>query len=136
MTEERKKILEILAEGKITAEDAERLLDKIEAGSTSGGKLSREPRQPGDPCKLKWLLVQVDSDDGDKVNVRVPLNLIRTGIKLGAILPAGASKRIQEYGIDLNDLTQLADEDLMEALADLQVDVNSEGGDKVRIYCE
>jgi hypothetical protein len=133
MTEERKRILEMLAEGKITAEDAERLLDKIEAGSASSRK---EPRKPGDPRKLKWLLVQVDGEDGDKVNVRVPLGLIRTGIKLGAILPAGASKRIQEYGIDLNDLTQLADEDLMEALADLQVDVNSEDGDKVRIYCE
>ena len=133
MTEERKKILEILAEGKITAEEAERLLDKIEAtpaDEANTGSRTREPK------KIKYLRVLVDGAEGDKVNVRVPINLIRTGIKLGAILPAGASKRIQECGIDLNDLTQLADEDLMEALADLQVDVNSEGGDKVRIYCE
>jgi hypothetical protein len=78
----------------------------------------------------------VDSNDGDKVNVRVPINLIRTGIKLGAILPQGASERIQASGIDLSDLTTLADEELVEALADLQVDVNSEDGDQVRIYCE
>jgi hypothetical protein len=133
MTEERKKILEMLAEGKITAEDAERLLDKIEAGPTSGPTL---PRKPGEPSKLKWLLVHVDSNDGDKVNVRVPISLIRTGIKLGAILPAGASERIEASGIDLNDLAKLADEELVEALADLQVDVNSENGDTVRIYCE
>jgi hypothetical protein len=133
MNEERKKILEMLSEGKITAEDAERLLDRIEAGPTSSRKVRAEPAEP---CKIKWLLVQVDSDDGDKVNVRVPINLIRTGIKLGAILPSGASERIQASGIDLNDLTKLADEELMEALADLQVDVNSEDGDKVRIYCE
>ena len=94
------------------------------------------PRKPGDPSKIKWLLVHVDGNDGDKVNVRVPINLIRTGIKLGAILPSGASERIQASGIDLNDLATLADEELVEALADLQVDVNSEDGDVVRIYCE
>ena len=133
MTEERKKILEMLSEGKITAEDAERLLDKIEAGPSSSPK---PPRKPGEPSKIKWLLVRVDSNDGDKVNVRVPINLIRTGIKLGAILPKGASERIQASGIDLNDLTKLADEELVEALADLQVDVNSEDGDVVRVFCE
>ena len=133
MTEERRKILEMLSEGKITAEDAERLLDRIEAGPSSSRK---PPRKPGDPSKIKWLLVHVDGNDGDKVNVRVPINLIRTGIKLGAILPSGASERIQASGIDLNDLAKLADEELVEALADLQVDVNSEGGDVVQIYCE
>jgi len=133
MTEERRKILEMLAEGKINAEDAERLLDKIEAGPSSA---PTPPRKPGEPKKIKWLLVRVDSTDGDKVNVRVPINLIRTGIKLGAILPRGASERIQACGIDLNDLAKLADEELVEALADLQVDVNSDDGDVVRVYCE
>jgi hypothetical protein len=54
------------------------------------------------------------------------------GIKLGAILPSGASERIEASGIDLDDLNKLADEELVEALADLQVDVNSEDGDVVR----
>jgi hypothetical protein len=133
MTEERRKILEMLAEGKITAEDAERLLEKIETGPSTEPK---PPRKPGDPGKLKWLLVHVDGKEGDKVNVRVPISLIRTGIKLGAILPSGASERIEASGIDLNDLAKLADEELVEALADLQVDVNSENGDTVRVYCE
>ena len=133
MNEERRKILEMLSEGKITAEDAERLLDRIGAGPTSGPK-GTDKR--GGPSKIKWLLVHVDGNDGDKVNVRVPISLIRTGIKLGAILPSGASEKIQASGIDLNDLAKLADEELVEALADLQVDVNSEDGDVVQIYCE
>jgi CxxC motif-containing protein (DUF1111 family) len=133
MTEERKKILEMLAEGKITAADAERLIDKIDATSSSD---PQPPLKPGGRSKIKWLLVRVDSNDGDQVNLRVPINLIRTGIKLGAILPSGASERIQASGIDLGDLATLADEELVEALADLQVDVNSEDGDVVRIYCE
>jgi len=133
MNEERKKILEMLADGKIKAEDAERLLDKLEAGS---GSAPSEPHEPGRPRKIKWLLVRVDSNDGDKVNVRVPISLIRTGIKLGAILPKGASERIRAAGIDLSDLNSMADEELVEALADLHVDVNSEDGDVVRICCE
>ena len=43
MNEERKKILEMLSEGKIAAEDAERLLDKIESRP---GPTAREPRKP------------------------------------------------------------------------------------------
>jgi hypothetical protein len=132
MSEERKKILEMLAAGKISADEAERLIEKIEAGARS----AETPRSSGDKKSIKFLRVHVDSRDGDKVNVRVPINLIRTGIKLGAILPKGASERIQASGIDLSDLTSLADEELVEALADLQVDVNSNDGDVVRIYCE
>jgi len=133
MMEERRKILEMLAEGKISAEDAERLLDKIEAGPSSAPP---PPRKPGDSKRIKWLLVQVDSTDGDKVNVRVPMSLIRTGVKLGAILPRGASERIRARGIDLSGLAQLDDEALVEALSELQVNVNSSGGDVVRIHCE
>jgi hypothetical protein len=47
MNEERRKILEMLSEGKITAEDAERLLEKIETGPSSG---PRPSRKPGEPC--------------------------------------------------------------------------------------
>jgi hypothetical protein len=133
MTEERKKILEMLAEGKINAEDAERLLDKIETGPSS---TTTPPKEPGGPKKIKWLRVRVDGNGGDEVNIRVPISLIRTGIKLGTILPRGASERIRAHGIDLNDLAKLDDEELVQALADLQVDVNSAEGDVVRIYCE
>lgn len=133
MNEERKKILEMLAEGKITAEDAARLLDKIQAGSVSA---AAEPRKTGEKCKIKYLRVHVNSNEGDKVNVRVPIRLIRTGIKLGAILPPGACERIHASGLDLNGLAHLADEELVEALAELQVDVDSEDGDVVRVYCE
>lgn len=133
MNEERRKILEMLSAGKITAEDAERLLDKIEAGPASAPDGSCKP---GEKCKIKYLRVHVNSSDGDKVNVRVPINLIRTGIKLGAILPVSACERIHATGIDLNDLAELDEDKLMEALADLKVDVDSDDGDVVRIYCE
>lgn len=127
MAGEQRQILEMLAEGKITAEEAERLLAKI------GHAPSAEPAQGGPP---KYLRVRVDSSDGDKVNIRVPLGLIRTGIKLKALLPDHATEGIAKTGLNLEDLADLQGEELIEALRELEVNVDSEDGDVVRIFCE
>ena len=78
----------------------------------------------------------VNSSDGDKVNVRVPLGLLRTGIKLTTMLPGDASEKLKDSGIDLSHLSSLSGDELMEELRDLQVDVDSTDGDKVRVFCE
>ena len=138
MSEERKKILEMLAEGKITAEDAERLLDKIGDGET-GKSSASDASAPGGaerPSKLKYLRVFVDSSDGDKVNIRVPLALIGTGVKLAAVLPKDVNEQLGAQGVDLSKLSELDAEELKEALRDLEVDVDSGDGDTVRICCE
>jgi hypothetical protein len=135
MNEERRKILEMLSEGKITAEDAERLMEKIE-GSGSEQPSPPEADKPARKGKIRYLRVLVDSADGDKVNIRVPVKLIRTGVKLGAVLPQHASDKLNESGFDLGGLAGLADDELIEALEELQVDVDSNDGDTVRIFCE
>lgn len=135
MSEERKKVLEMLAEGKISSDEADRLLDKIESrpdprravlGETS------ESRRPGVP---KYLRVLVDGA-GDKVNIRVPLALVRTGIKLTTMLPSEANKKIKAQGIDLSELGELQGYELVKALAELTVDVDSSDGSTVRVFCE
>ncbi len=133
--EERKQILNMLAEGKISAEDAERLLDKLSAGETNTSPASA-PSTTEQTSKLKYLRVQVDSCDGDKVNVRVPLALIRTGIKLTAVLPDEVNDKLGEKGVDLGRLSELDTEELYESLRELQVDVDSGDGDTVRVFCE
>lgn len=135
MKEERRQILEMLAEGKITAEDAERLLDKLGAGE------KKDPPAPGGRAnntssRLKYLRVLVDSTDGDKVNIRVPLALIRTGIKLAAVLPDEVNEKLGKKGVDLTKLSELEGDELYESLRELQVDVDSEDGETVRIFCE
>ncbi len=79
----------------------------------------------------------VDGTDGDKVNIRVPLALVRTGIKLSTMLPSTVSAKIKEKGIDLSPLSALQEDELMKALeeADRQ-NVDSANGDTVRIFCE
>jgi hypothetical protein len=129
MSTERRQILDMLAQGKITPEDAERLLEKLAAPKPAES-------QPASGAAPKYLRVTVDSSDGDKVNVRVPLALVRTGIKLSAMMPKGAGEKLQESGIDLSHLSSLKGDALVEALRELTVDVNSSDGDKVKVFCE
>ena len=133
MNEERKQILNMLAEGKITADEAERLMDRLESAG------SRETPQSAGPVptgKLKYLRVLVDSTNGDKVNVRVPLSLIRTGIMMAAVLPDDVNDKLGAKGFDLSKLSELEGAELDEALRDLQVDVDAGDGDTVRVFCE
>ena len=139
MSEERKKILEMLSMGKISVEEAERLLSAIsetEGESIPGGKTSLS--------KLKYLRVVVEpgekSQKAERVNIRVPIKLIRAGIKLASLLPNDVQGKVddalKEKGMSL-DLSQINEENLeeiVESLRDLTVDV--EGEERVRIYCE
>ncbi|MDH3214987.1 MAG: hypothetical protein OEN01_01695 [Candidatus Krumholzibacteria bacterium] len=135
MKEERRQILDMLAQGKITAEDAERLLDKLGVGHT-GHATAPESAGRGGSSKLKYLRVKVDSSEGDKVNIRVPLALIKTGIKLTAVLPDDVNQKLGEQGVDLGRLSELDSDELYESLRELQVDVDSGEGDVVRVFCE
>lgn len=136
MAESRKRVLEMLANGKITVDEATALLERVgEGGEDEAGQASDRPS--GDrPAKVRYLRVTVDSSSGDKVNVRVPLSLVKTGIKLGALMPKEAAHAVSEHGFDLSALAQLDTDELISALAELQVDVDSADGEKVRVFCE
>ena len=149
MNEHRRQILQMLAEGKISADEAERLIAAMEAPpafSTAAdtGAAAGKPRP-------KYLRVVVDSeDDGGhegptKVNVRVPMQLLRAGVRLAGLIPAPALRRandaMQEQGVPI-DLTQIKPEnleELVEQLNDLTVDVDQKDANtkvKVRVFCE
>ena len=136
MSENRRQILDMLAQGKITADEAERLLSALER--EPAGETRRND-------KIKYLRVVVDAhDDVDgptKVNVRVPMQLLRAGVKLTSIIPPRARTEVNEalhkegIDVDIGKLTPESLEDIVEQLRDLQVDVDHERA-KVRIFCE
>ncbi|MBN2170029.1 MAG: hypothetical protein JW819_01755 [Candidatus Krumholzibacteriota bacterium] len=151
MSEERKQVLDMLAEGKITADEAERLLEKLEPspqGRTvrtrtirrvGGGEGEAGDAPAGDGSgagPLRYLRVLVNGADGETVNIRVPLKLVRTGIKLTTVLPTETSAKLAEKGIDLSQLGELQGEELVEALRELHVDVEGADGETVRVFCE
>lgn len=144
MDSERKKVLDMVAEGKVSADDAERLLGKLDGSSAgdapgagaaagAGGAADGADGPGAGGAPLKYLRVLVDSADGDKVNIRVPLGLLRTGVSLATLLPSAAGEKLSDHGIDLS---HLAGDSLVEELRELTVDVDSAKGDTVRVFCE
>lgn len=140
MMQERRQVLEMLAEGKISAVEAEMLLEKLNSsGETPSQDSTPDGDGPGAQPKKgppKYLRVVVNSTDGDAVNIRVPLALVRTGIKLSSVVPNHVSERLAEQGIDLSKLSELDGDELNRALEELTVDVESGSGDTVKVFCE
>lgn len=135
MSRERAKILQMVSDGTITPEEAEKLLSRLDAPGTTTAvampEIGEGDRKSG---PLKYLRVVVDGSD--KVNIRVPIGLIRTGIKLTTLIPMHASEHLAEHGIDLSQFNNLDGDALMEALRELRVDVDTEDGDVIRVFCE
>jgi hypothetical protein len=127
----------MLENGKISADEAERLLEALENKPT---KTTPQDALMETLDNLpKYLFVKVDAVDGDKVNIRVPLKLVKAGIKLQALLPQDAQDKINaklsEKGINLEDFKDENFKDILDALAELELNVDDKKGDKVRIYC-
>jgi hypothetical protein len=135
MSSERAKILKMVAEGKITPEEGEKLLSRLDPAKASTAMVKSDvDTGNGGSGPIKYLRVVVDGTD--KVNVRVPIGLIRTGIKLSTLIPLHASEHLTEHGIDLTQFNNMSGDELMEALRELRVDVDTEDGDIVRVFCE
>ncbi|HUU23197.1 MAG TPA: hypothetical protein VM389_11750 [Phycisphaerae bacterium] len=138
MTEERRKVLSMLSEGKVTVAEAERLLEALQPGRTGEQGTAVEAVRPGARGRSpRYLRIQVnEGGEGDKVNIRVPLQLLRAGIRLKKLIPHEAQRAMADQGIDLSGNDQDIDE-VIQSLSELVVDVD-EGpdGDQVRIFCE
>lgn len=138
MNEERSRILELLAQGKINVSEAERLLDAARGFRENG---EANPPSAGNGRKAKFLRVVVEGGD-DNVNIRVPLALLRAGMQLAAVIPASAQSKIdselKEKGVNL-DFSNIKPEsinDFVDAIGDLSVDVIEKSGEHVRVFCE
>jgi len=142
MSDNQKRILNLLAEKKISVDEAQRLLSLTEPGKDTGAGTSGESAKPGGKAKYFHVLVQPEAGSEEKnVNVRIPIALIRAGMKLTSLIPAHASDEVnealREKGIDF-DVRNLKPEDfeeLVAALTDLEVDIKG-GKEKVHIYVE
>ncbi len=101
MSDDRARILELLATGKITAEEAARLLDALEAPAETAGRRGEsavEAASPGPPPKN--IYVKVLSTAGDNVNVKMPIGLVRAGLKLTSFIPQPAMEQISKAMMD------------------------------------
>jgi len=153
MSEERRRILQMLADGKIKVEEAERLLKSV--GEEPPVKTMEADSGPKvkTPKFLRVVIAPKDNGgehaDGhghhrhkhDKVNIRIPLVLIKAGVKLGSVMPSEARDKINNalkakgLDIDLNKLDADSIDRILQAMSEMSIDVDDED-ETVRVYCE
>ncbi len=100
-SDERKRILDMLAAGQITAEQAAELLEAI--GPTSATTASAVPATKG-IARLLRISIDAHKPDGAKeatVRVNVPIALAKFA---GRFLPPDARRELESQGIDLSSL--------------------------------
>ena len=139
MNENSRRVLEMLAEGKVSVDEAERLLSLVDEEPEATAVVQQlAPPRPG---AARYLRVSINSDGEEHVDVRVPLALIKAGVKLHTLLPEKGAKKIKKaikkngIDIDINNLRTEDLEQLVDALSEIEVNIQ-DGDDKVRVYCE
>ncbi|HYH03021.1 MAG TPA: hypothetical protein VEC37_07975, partial [Bacillota bacterium] len=138
MSAEKLKILQMIEEQKITASQGMELLKALEEAEPDAKPAVVSPGK-------KFLRVRVSTDKA-KVNVNVPLNLVKVASKFAVFgmgfIPEEARKELENKGIDLSqldlaELLNLIEQGLMtEKLVDIEADDPEEGRSKVEIYVD
>jgi len=125
-TNERLKILQMLDEEKITAEEAATLLRAMEGG----GRSTRPPRPPsplgGSGRFLRIRVTDMASGTG-KVNVTIPLGLVSAGLRI-------AERFAPEFeGLDLAELEEVITSGVDGKIVEV---MDAEDNEMVEIYVE
>jgi len=122
-TEERMKILKMIEEGKISAEEGAKLLAALRGAerATTGGELGRSG--------ARWLRIRVtDLESGrSRASVQIPLSLIDAGMKIGARFAP------EVEGVNMDQLMEALRSGMTGKIIDVTDDVD---GERVEIFVE
>ena len=124
MTEEKRKILEMVKEGKITFEEAEQLLDKLNLSepSITVPKIKK-------PNSKKFLRVRVTEEDKVKANVNIPIALAEVGLNL---IPKGKLK-VDGKQINMDQILKMIEDGTEGELVNIDAEDNGKNY-KVNIF--
>ena len=123
-SEERMKILKMIEEGKLSAEEGTKLLTAL-----SDKRMPTPPRPPGMPGGPRWLRIRVtDIRSGrSKASVQIPLALVDAGMKIGAHFAP------EVQGVDMSNVMDAVRSGMMGKIIDV---TDEEDGEHVEIYVE
>ena len=131
--DEKIRILKMVEEGKLSAEQAVDLIDALSEPAPAAEEFGATMPAVSDaaPYENKMLRVVVDSTTGDKVNVQLPVKIIRQVLKVTGKLPI---KNEELQGIDLDALTTAILECLDNETLGNIVEVSAADGTTVRVF--
>ena len=136
--DERKKVLDMLAAGQISVDQASDLLRALGEGGPPVGAPPPPPpsARTGTARLLRIAIDATDGGDGEraKIRVNVPLGLAKFASRF---LPAEARGELEAQGIDLSELiTAITTETPEGRLVDIDVDDDDGTGKKAKIVVE
>ena len=140
--DEKQKILKMVEDGKITAQDALELLEAI-------GKDEKiappEPKKPHGKKKMFRIRIDAQGDESGKgrakVNVNIPIDVAKKLTSLTKVIPASAKSEMEKEGfnideLNLNELLEAIENgDMDESIVDIDAD-GEDGAAKVKIYVD
>jgi hypothetical protein len=129
MKDEISRVLTLLEEGKIDKEKASELINILrEEDQPELLSLKKEV-----PYGNKILKIRVTSEEGDNVNVNLPINLVKAVLKVGTNI-AEKIPEAEKYVKDIN--VDLLIEAIENELDGQIVDITAANGDKVFVVIE
>jgi SHOCT-like protein len=150
-TDDTRRILDMLSQGKITVDDADRLLKALNAAQPAEATATETAAD--DPRRTRWVRINVHKPANEHhrekdVNIRVPIAVVKGGMRLGAIIATfageNAAQRMKARGIDLDlskingDLSKMNGAEFdafLKSLDDTNIEID-DGRSQVRITCE
>jgi len=117
MSEELRRILKMVEDGVITAAAAETLISAMNLGAEPNSNLLNETKKPPEPKKVR---IYVTEEGVVRVNMSIPLSLLRMGLKIGAAASAigfNNARNVDEAAL-LEILKSIDVDEVMSALAD------------------
>ena len=150
-TDDTRRILDMLSQGKISVDEADRLLKAMSADPPAGNAAAAPST---DTTRARWIRINIHKpakDDGHRpkdVNIRVPIAVVKGGMRLGALIGtfAGekAARRMKAQGLDIDlakinsDLSQMNGpefDEFLRSLHDTNIEID-DGKAQVRITAE
>ncbi len=124
-SEERMKILKMVEEGKISAEEGAKLLAALQQAQRGSGG-DQAGRRPG---AGRWLRIRVTevATGRSKASVQIPIGLIDAGMKIGAHFAP------EVEGVDMSNVLDAVRAGATGKIIDVTDD---EDGERVEIYVE
>lgn len=143
MSDDTRRVLELLAQGKVSVEEADRLLRAMAAGEPPAKDADAPPADRPKPRFVRIFVHQAarNGHANKDVNIRVPLAIVRSGMRLGALIPGLAgeqvSARLRERGLDIDfsKLDAAAIDEVLKELCETNIEIDADKA-QVRITCE
>jgi len=143
MSDQSRRVLDLLSQGKVSVDEAEKLLSAVSASPAEPEPNDKPADGKETPRHLRIVVVKAPQQGRPEknVNIRIPIALMRGGMRLGAMIHGLAgeemTERLRERGIDFDfsKLDEAKIETILKECGEMTVDMD-EGKTQVRIRCE